>query len=259
MSPQFSIIITSHLRPFMLARALRSLELQECADLEVIVAMDAWCAASIDIVNQSYIEHKKLLVLPCVNGPSVTRNEAKRHAVGRWVIFLDDDDQLLPTFLQDLRAGGLDEVSIIWTNYVVQQELIEDDRFESLGWREMTINQRVVEELEVSNFIPNSALVYPRAMLRDMAFDPHLSSLEDWDFVLQAKRQFPMRPIPVFGPVISMPQNRLNRNSRSQQSQDHFMDILHIYRKWRSDNQRIRELRLRKINGRHLRMSEKNL
>lgn len=252
MNPQFSIVITSHQRPHLLKRALRSLTMQETDNFEVIVAMDFWCNDSVQVVNNFTHSQKKLLVLPGFKGPAETRNIGKDQARGDWVLFLDDDDQLIPGYLADIISHLQDRQHILWTNYIVQQEKIEGDQFESLGWEEKVIDNRSIEEMEISNFIPNCALVYPREVIREIDFDLHLSSLEDWDLLIQAKRKFPMRSLSIFSSVISMPVNEITRNSGSQKSADHFMDIIHIYRKWRSDHPVIRELRMKKLNNRQL-------
>jgi len=256
MSTQYSVIITSHNRPHLLARALRSLAMQETDNIEVIVVMDTWCNDSVQVVNDFVHPHKKLMVLPGYKGPAETRNIAKEQARGEWILFLDDDDQLIPGYLADLSPHVQDKSQILWTNYIVQQESIVGDQFESQGWEEKIIEDRNPEELEISNFIPNSSLVYPRGMIRDINFDTHLSSLEDWDFLINIKRNYPMKPISIFSSVISMPTNKLTRNSGSQQSDDHFMDIIHIYRKWRSDHPQIKELRIKKLNNRFLNINQ---
>lgn len=252
MKPQFSIVITSHQRPHLLTRTLQSLTMQDTENFEVIVAMDFWCNDSVQVVNDFTHPYKKLLVLPGFKGPAETRNIGKDQARGDWVLFLDDDDQLIPGYLGDIISHLQDRQHIVWTNYLVQQEIINGSQFESLGWEEKVIDNRSVEELEISNFIPNCALVYPKEVICELDFDLHLSSLEDWDLLIQAKRKFPMKPLSIFSSVISMPVNEITRNSGSQKSSDHFMDIIHIYRKWRSDHAVIRELRLKKLNNRQL-------
>jgi glycosyltransferase involved in cell wall biosynthesis len=256
MGLKFSVIITSHLRPYLLARSLRSLLMQEFEEFEVIVAMDAWCRESIDAVNQFQHSKKKLLVLPERNGPAETRNIGKEHADGDWILFLDDDDQLAPGYLLGLQQFTAEKNRILWSNYVVQEEIISGDQFDSLGWKKMIIENRSTEDLEIANFIPNSALVYPREMIRDMKFDLSLNSLEDWDFLIQAKRKFSFVSTPLYSSIISMPTNLRTRNSGSQQSNDHFMDIISIYRKWQSSNDSVRKARFKKINGRHLNLNE---
>jgi hypothetical protein len=41
-----------------------------------------------------------------------------------------------------------------------------------------------VESLHVKNFIPDNALLFHRLVLEGCRVDPHLESLEDWDFLL---------------------------------------------------------------------------
>ena len=253
---RITVIITSHERPKLLIRALSSLNLQDCDDFEVVLSMDSWCAESIATFNSWSHPAKRLLVLPNARGPAETRNIAKQVATGKWTIFLDDDDELVPGYLNSLRLSALDTSTVAWTNYIIKNcDAIETNRV-SDDWEPVLISDRDVDELEVSNFIPNSALIYPTALIREIHFDQHLASLEDWDFLLNVSRQFQLRSINVFGPIINKDNSLVTRNNSSQKNNDHFMDIIHIYRKWRSTSSDVRRKRLRKLNGRHLGISE---
>jgi glycosyltransferase involved in cell wall biosynthesis len=256
---RISVIITSHERPKPLSRALSSLSLQDCDDFEVVLSMDSWCAESIATFNSWSHPAKRLLVLPNARGPAETRNVAKQVATGKWVIFLDDDDQLVPGYLNNLKLSALDSSTVVWTNYIIKQcgsnntNRVDDD------WEPVLIADRELNDLEVSNFIPNSALIYPTALIRNIDFDHHLASLEDWDFLINVSRRFQLRSINVFGPIINKDDRLVTRNNGSQKNNDHFMDIIHIYRKWRSLSSDIRRERFRKLNGRHLGISEMHL
>ncbi|MCA1993391.1 MAG: glycosyltransferase, partial [Coleofasciculus sp. S288] len=91
-TPLLSIIIPTHNRPHLLRRAVQSALEQTMDDLEVIVIDDA----SAEPVNLN--EHPKLRIirLPVNGGIAVVRNVGARAAQGRWLAYLDDDDQLLP-------------------------------------------------------------------------------------------------------------------------------------------------------------------
>ena len=91
-NPQISIIIPTYNRPHLLPRAVNSALAQTVEDIEVIVVDDA----SPEPVQLP--EHPKLRIirLPENSGGSAARNAGAKAAKGRWITFLDDDDELLP-------------------------------------------------------------------------------------------------------------------------------------------------------------------
>lgn len=87
-----SIIIPTYNRPNLLLRAVNSALAQTIEDFEVIVVDD--CSSEpVDLP-----EHPRLRIirLPKNKGGSAARNIGTRAAKGRWINFLDDDDELLP-------------------------------------------------------------------------------------------------------------------------------------------------------------------
>lgn len=91
-APLVSIIIPTYNRPHLLPRAVHSALAQTIDNLEVIVVDDA----SPEPVKLP--EHPRLkIVRSSVNrGISATRNAGAKAARGRWLTYLDDDDELLP-------------------------------------------------------------------------------------------------------------------------------------------------------------------
>ena len=87
-----SIIIPTYNRPKLLRRAVNSALAQTIEDCEVIVVDD--CSSEpFDLP-----EHPRLRIirLPENKGGSAARNIGIKAAKGRWINFLDDDDELLP-------------------------------------------------------------------------------------------------------------------------------------------------------------------
>ena len=91
-NPLISIIIPTYNRPHLLPRAVNSALAQTVEDLEVIVVDDA----SPEPVQLP--EHPKLRIirLPENSGGAAARNAGAKAAYGRWLTYLDDDDELLP-------------------------------------------------------------------------------------------------------------------------------------------------------------------
>ena len=91
-----SIIIPTYNRPQLLQRAVNSALAQTIEDFEVIVVDDC----SSEPVN--LLEHPRLRILRLTEnkGVSAARNIGARAAKGRWISYLDDDDELLPNMAQ---------------------------------------------------------------------------------------------------------------------------------------------------------------
>lgn len=91
-NPLISIIIPTYNRPHLLPRAVKSALEQTVEDLEVIVVDDASPA------HVNLPEHPQLRIVRLSenSGGAAARNAGAMAARGRWVAFLDDDDQLLP-------------------------------------------------------------------------------------------------------------------------------------------------------------------
>ncbi|MEL7011113.1 MAG: glycosyltransferase family 2 protein [Cyanobacteria bacterium J06588_4] len=91
-----SIIIPTHNRPKLLPRAVKSALSQTVESFEVIVVDDC-STQQIDLPEHSRL---KIIQLKKNSGVSAARNIGAKAARGRWITFLDDDDELLPNMAQ---------------------------------------------------------------------------------------------------------------------------------------------------------------
>lgn len=100
--PVASIVIPTRDRPQLVARATASALAQTMADLEVLVVDDG----SVEPVRLPGDGRVRLIRQERPRGPCAARNLAVAAARGRWITFLDDDDQLEPDMLAaSLRAA----------------------------------------------------------------------------------------------------------------------------------------------------------
>lgn len=115
-------------------------------------------------------------------GRSRAANVGLDHAQGRYLMFLDDDDLLLPDHISRLveRLSAADgEVLAAYAGVRVVDEagrvLLEYDQPWSFA------------RLLAANYIPNMALLFDRRLVdeKKCRFDESLEVLEDWDFFLQ--------------------------------------------------------------------------
>lgn len=118
-----SIIITTYNRPQFLSRAVNSALAQTIENFEVIVVDD--CSSNpVDLP-----EHLRLRIIRLSEnrGVSAARNIGAKAAKGRWISYLDDDDELLPHMaqicLEALKNTSLPEpVAVLSGLEVINQE-----------------------------------------------------------------------------------------------------------------------------------------
>lgn len=95
-SPLFSIVIPTYNRPQLLQRAVKSALEQTIEDFEVLVVDDG----SAEPASPPRHPRLRVIRLPSNRGLAAARNIGTKAARGRWIAYLDDDDQLLPHFAE---------------------------------------------------------------------------------------------------------------------------------------------------------------
>jgi glycosyltransferase involved in cell wall biosynthesis len=112
--PKVSIIIPTHNRPDMVAKAIDSAVSQSLSDLEVIVIDDG---SSVPVVYEGEGARVRVHRHTIAQGVSAARNAGLSLANGEYVAFLDDDDTLLPDYagkMLELFAQYGDEIDFAW-------------------------------------------------------------------------------------------------------------------------------------------------
>ncbi len=184
-SPSVSVIIPTHNRCEMLRCAIQSVLDQTYGDLEVIVIDDASTDMTSETVEHfcddriRYIRHKEN------RGGSASRNTGMACARGRYVGFLDDDDEWLPNKLEQQisRFQKRPDVDVVCSAYLVRDA--EKDRvIGSFGSRK---SGYIYKDLLMENIIgTTSTVLIKRDSLKDFhRFDTELPSYQDHDMWLK--------------------------------------------------------------------------
>lgn len=111
-----SIIIPTFNRHHMLCRALKSIERQTLIPFEVIVVNDgeyfdpSSIYSTFKSIDVKVIEGKKI-------GVASARNAGIESSAGKWILFLDDDDELKPGYIEHVvnKLGTLEHEDVfLW-------------------------------------------------------------------------------------------------------------------------------------------------
>jgi glycosyltransferase involved in cell wall biosynthesis len=103
-NPNVSIIIPTRDRPRLVNRAIASALAQTTSDFEVLVVDDG----SVEPVRPPDDGRVRVLRQERPRGPCAARNLAMTAARGRWITFIDDDDELEPDMLTVSLHGARD-------------------------------------------------------------------------------------------------------------------------------------------------------
>ena len=233
--PFFSILMPTHLRAALLRRALQSLQAQTFQDFELILVADAWDCESATVAAELLRDVDCFVKRSGKSGPALSRNEGLVRARGEWVIFLDDDDSFAPHHLAAVHARTQ---ASSWPVLFTDCEVVTEDRTQpgmpALSRQKVELAQHDLRSLWVKNFIPNHALAYRRTLLDGLSFDPHMASLEDWEFLLGVCSRSMPRHFAGGGVVIHKDVNPGTSRGTQESSKDItvVLDYIYAYRRW---------------------------
>ncbi len=191
-----SIVIPTRGRPLLLQRAIRSVLMQTHQDFEVVVVLDGVDAESKAAVEEFREPKIRLLTLPTTAGGAVARNAGVAAARGRWIAFLDDDDEFeaekLALQLQSaLRSDSAERTLTTCKAKVVETRItrVWPTRFPAPG-------EPLVEYLFCRNgmrkgesFMQSSTFFLSRALALRVPFRQDLKRHQDWDWAVRLQRE----------------------------------------------------------------------
>ena len=107
----FSVVIPAYNREKEITRAVNSVLNQTCQDFEIIIVDDGSTDNTCDVIKS--INDKRIRYVKQVNsGASVARNTGITEARGKYVSFLDSDDEWLPQMLEMQLAKFLENRNV---------------------------------------------------------------------------------------------------------------------------------------------------
>lgn len=176
--PLVSVIIRTKDRPALLAEAIASVASQRYKSIELVVVNDG--GASVENVIAAVTDKPFPLVLiehETCKGRSVAANSGLEAAQGNYLIFLDDDDLLLPDHIGNL-VKGLNENHECGAVYGDIESI--DSEGNSLHIYAQEFNETL---FLAASFLPIHAVMFRRKFIDDgLRFNQQLEVYEDWDF-----------------------------------------------------------------------------
>lgn len=247
LKPKLSVILTTHRRPDLLDRALKSILKRSKNDFEIVLCCDGGDKATFDVACNNLRDNDIFLRVPYMKGPADSRNIGIKTARAKWICFLDDDDSFGEQHIQNfIDIVDKNQETVYYVNYQKQLETRGCKEIEHIDSTNVDISNIHVGSLLIKNFIPINAMFFPANILKDHSFDCRLQSHEDWDFIislLEAGAKFQWIQSPEDSVKVHFDSSVTTRNKANFVH----LDYLSIYRKWPSSDQEIQNQRARKI------------
>lgn len=239
--PLFTVILTTYNRPRLLADALRSVDCQSFRDFEVIVVND--CGEPVEHLLNQFGSVVHMVRHGANRGLSAARNTGLAFARGKYVVYLDDDDLMLPHHLEVLAEQlAAHPDAVIYTDADYVSETIEAHRrIEHERNNPHKHGDFSADRLLVQNFIPVNTFCHPMAAVQTIGrFDESLPALEDWEFLLRLTKVLPFLHIHRTTVEVRMLKDSAG-NHMSGRIRKNFPELFRkIYAAYPSDNPNIR-------------------
>lgn len=189
-----SVVVRTKDRPALLRRALASVASQRVAPDEVVIVNDGGTDPADSLAVLLPGVRNAIVTFPASVGRTRAAQAGLEEASGRFVCFLDDDDELLPGHLEGLLA------TLERTGAQVAYGDVECVEESASGERVRTTvlgGPFDFARMRFENTIPLMALLFDRELaLESGGFDTALPYFEDWDLLLRLAAVTPFAHCP---------------------------------------------------------------
>jgi glycosyltransferase involved in cell wall biosynthesis len=179
---EVSVVVPSFDRVELVQRALRSVLAQSVSPGEIVVVDDGSRDGTAEVVRESFPQVR--LVRQRHAGVSAARNRGIAEARGRWLAFLDSDDEWRPRKLERQLAALASRPDLFVCHS--DEIWIRDGRRVNPGRRHRKKGGFIFAEcLPLCAMSPSSVLLERRVLERVGLFDESLPACEDYDLWLR--------------------------------------------------------------------------
>lgn len=229
-----SVIVVTYNRGYIIGSAFESLRKQEYKNFEVIVVDDGSEDDTADIVKKFSDLDIKYIKLEKNQGQSHARNVGLEHAKGKYIAFLDSDNEYLPQNLSikmKMLKDSPEKVGFVFGPFVREWDEIEE------VFPPVEMEQEIKENLKKimlrMNVIDTNAVVIKKECFTKVGtYDEELPRLIDWD--MHSRILFDGGYEAVYCDI-PLSINRIQKDSLSRNIDRYFVARTKLYKKRLND------------------------
>jgi glycosyltransferase involved in cell wall biosynthesis len=184
-----SVVIPTYNRSYLIRTAVKSIFDQTFQDLEVIVVDDGSKDDTAEVVADLTRKHQRVRYFRCRHnlGAQRARNLGVREANGKWIAFLDSDDQWLPDSLESRLSLAEDQnLKVVHSECFV---IYSGDEMSQLHVPPLT--GKIYRSLLSAPGPVFPALLVAKEALRRIGYlDENVISWQEWDTSIRLARHF---------------------------------------------------------------------
>ncbi|MGG7646400.1 glycosyltransferase family 2 protein [Rhodovulum sp. YNF3179] len=190
-NPVISVVLPTYNRQRLLNRAIKSVLAQSLEDIECIVVDDASTDETKQMVLSLANEDSRIRYFrhPTNQHVSRARNTGIDASFGKYISFLDDDDEFLPNKLEK-QIQLLEKeknLGLVYCWFDVMRGA------KKIGQRHSRLQGNIFDKLLVSQPLGNaSTIVVPKKVAKNFKFDEELRRGNDGDFIRRVARHYPV-------------------------------------------------------------------
>lgn len=185
-----SVVIPTYNRAYLIPRAIQSVLNQTCEDFEIIVVDDGSTDNTNEVVESINDERIRYIRHERNKGAAAARNTGIMAAKGKYIAFLDTDDEWLPEKLEKQMAAfrnASSQIGVVYTSLV----RIEGDRTYIPPPRARKKEGNIYCNLLGECFVLTSTTVVNRECFTKVGmFDERFSVAEDWDLFIRIAKYY---------------------------------------------------------------------
>lgn len=191
-NPFISVLICTYKRKELLQRAILSVLRQNYENLQIVISDDKSNDGTKELCEELCQKHKEIFYsqnCKYKKGPNGNKNNALDEAKGEFILFLDDDDELLPNALNILAAKLKEGFSQVLANCLIKRgELLTNE----LSGRGFDRDQEVSKKDFLLGKMNGEFIgIFEKALLEGERFDEENWGLESTLWIkLYAKKSF---------------------------------------------------------------------
>lgn len=180
-----SVIIPSYNRERTIERAINSVLEQSYSKYEIIIIDDASTDNTVEIIKRIKRNEIILLVNDTNKGACYSRNAGIEAARGKYIAFLDSDDEWEKTFLAEqvdiLKEGKYDMTccGFVRIRNGKKKQIIKQN-----------IEENVFNELLSDNFITTGTILIKSEIIKKEKFNTDMPRYQDWELALRLSKKY---------------------------------------------------------------------